>query len=233
MRVRCLLALLVVAGCSGGEEAPAASPRAPNPTASAPQDGPVVTSAPQPNAAGSQEHDNTRSTLADRKAVLTAILGPQSLGSYQVGSAYDLGAIRMATLGRNGSPQRITVLSVAATGAGFASEALELAFRTASGDGASEHPLELLGYDLIQPKAVSTLALGEHVMPSLTYAWMRVDEDSGHRENGVGSAVWMHCGSTPGPVNGRFVLASSEMPAGKYDETRLAEFLDSLSWCGH
>jgi len=231
MRMRGLLALLVLAGCSGGAEAPATGPQAPNPGTSALQDGAVVASRPQPNAAGSKEPDPS-STLADREAVLTAILGPQSLGSYQVGSAYDLGAIRMATLGRDGRPQRITVLSVAVTEAGFASEALDLAFRTASGDGASEHPLELLGYDLIQPKSVSTLALGERVMPSLTYAWMRVDEDSGHRENGVGSAVWMHCGRTPGPVNGRFVLASSEMPSGEYDETHLAEFLGSLSWCG-
>ncbi len=209
-------ALLLLASCSKGDGTPERRSDAPTP----------------PIAAASQEVAPPASTRSDREAVLGAILGPQDFGSYQVRSAYDLGAIRMATLGRVGDAQPITVLSVAATEAGFTPDELDLAFRTASGDGASEHPLELLGYDLIQPKSVSNLVLGARSMPSLTYAWLRVAEDSGVRENGVGSTVWMHCGSKPGPVGDRFVFASSEMPAGKYDEARLGEFVRSLSWCG-
>ncbi|MCO4768748.1 MAG: hypothetical protein KDA24_01870 [Deltaproteobacteria bacterium] len=203
------------------------------PSVGSPEPTPVPESAePVPSAEVESEPATPPSTLEARRAVMREILGPQDLGTYEVGSAYDLGAIKMASLERSGDAQPITALSVAAQNAGFSTGLLQRAFTTGEGDGGQTHPLEVLGYDLVQPRGVGALTLGSRSMPRLDYAWLRVDEDSGVRENGSGSAVWLHCSDdSPGPVGDRFVLVSSEMPSDRYKGERLEAFLASLNWC--
>jgi|GEM_PF-4316636 len=165
------------------------------------------------------------STVSDRRDVLERLLGPSVPAGWSAESAYDLGSILMATVVRPSDAQPVTVFSVTRAGAGFTTEQLDAAFSGAPGAG--PHPLEVLGYDLVQPRSASKVTVGTTEVPSLDYAWLRVDPDSGVRDNGSGSAIWLRCGDD----DARFLLLSSEMPAGRYDARRLGEFATALDSC--
>lgn len=203
---------LVLAGCSSSAESPSDPPRAslePTTDANAPP--------------------TTVGTAAAKDAVLQQILGTGAPDGWTVASAYDLGAILIATLKRGGDAQPITALSVAESDAGFSADELAAAF---GGAESTSHPLEVLGYDLVQPRGASVLILDGRTLPRIDYAWLRVEPDSGQRENGSGSAIWMHCGAQePTARNGRFVMLNSEMPSGHYDADRLLSFVGGLDLC--
>jgi len=137
-------------------------------------------------------------TSADpRLAVLTRILGTAEVPGWTVGSAFDLGSMKMATLSRDQDAQAVTAVVLESSARGVPHTELLAAFQSAEASEDGKHPLEILGYDLVQPKAAGILnaeAGGQlRKLPRLDYAWMRVDEDSGEREAGSGVAVWIRC----------------------------------------
>jgi hypothetical protein len=234
----CLTVTVAALGLSGGcrGRGPDA-PQTPGGEETTRTDAQAAPEAPTASPAAETPARSASNTTDAREAVLASILGvaADELGSsWQVGSAYDLGSIRIATLERPGDAQAITALSVDAQSAGFTSGELVAAFGGAFDPGAA-HPLEVLGYDLVQAQASSAVMVRSREVPRLDYAWLRVDPDSGARENGSGSALWLHCadpGAEPAPIAGRFVLLSAEMNAGRYRSERLLEFAATLPVCG-
>ncbi len=171
----------------------------------------------------------TRSVEDEKKGVLQQILKSEVPKGWIVSSAYDLGEILIATLSRGPESPQLTALAVSEGDAGWKRTEVLAAF---AGSEPTSHPLEVLGYDLVQPRAVSNLILNGQKLPRIDYAWLRVNPESGTRTNGSGSAIWMHCGlpvATARP--GRFVVISSEAPAGRYDATTLVRFVGELPSC--
>ena len=171
----------------------------------------------------------TRSMEDEKKEVLQQILRSEVPKGWTVSSAYDLGEILIATLSRGPESPQLTALAVSEGDAGWKRTEVLAAF---GGAEPTSHPLEVLGYDLVQPRAVSNLTLNGQKLPRIDYAWLRVNPESGTRINGSGSAIWMHCGPVPATAHaGRFVVISSEAPAGRYDAATLVQFVGELPPC--
>lgn len=151
-----------------------------------------------------------------RAAVLAAILGTGDVSGWSVTNAFDLGSMKMATLSRAQDAQPVTLVALENSERGVLHTKLLEAFQTGKAADDGSHPLDILGYDLVQPQSASELKVEAagvpRRLPRLDYAWMRVDEDSGERETGSGIAVWLRCEEADGETSTWSKLVSVESP---------------------
>ncbi len=216
----------LLGGCGGpgrsNAEAPPAAPTDP-PGASAPD--PVGTSAPSPTVAVAPQ-------INSKAALALAILGEQELGPWSVRMGYDLGLLRMLVLTRPSDAGAVTVAELTAEAPGVSDAAMLELF--AGREVPAPHPFELLGYDHVVPRTSDTLQARGHDLPRLSFSWLRVDPDTGERESGRGTAIWMHC-EAPGvaakPLDGHLLLVASETPGTEHDEGPASDVAARLAVC--
>ena len=161
-----------------------------------------------------------------KAAVVRRLLGSQQLDSWTLRLAYDLDSMLLASWDRPGDATSVTVLGLRPEGAEFDAGALKAAF---AGATPTRHPLEVLGYDHIQPASHGELEIGERQLPSLTFSWLRVDLDEGSRESGRADAVWLRCDEPL--LDGRFVLLAVERDEPEERPDTLEEFVKDLRVC--
>ena len=208
---------LLLAGCDGC----GAEPSDAVPPPAAPE--PAATPAPDTPAPDEPEPD----PAVAKAAVVKRLLGTQQLDGWTLRLAYDLDSMLLASWDRPGDATSVTVLGLRPEGAEFDAEALKAAF---AGATPTRHPLEVLGYDHIQPASHGQLALGDRQLPSLTFSWLRVDLDEGSRESGRADAVWLRCDEPL--LDGRFVLLAVERDQPEERPDALEEFAQDLRVCG-
>lgn len=210
---------ILLAGCDGcADEQVAVAPTAPG--ASSP---PVPDATESPSA----DPETVQDPVAAKAAVVERLLGPQTLQAWTLRLAYDLDSMLLASWDRPGDATSVTVLGLRPEGAELDPESLEAAF---TGATPTSHPLEVLGYDHIQPVSHGELPVGERAFPILTFSWLRVDQDEGRRESGRADAVWLRCAEPL--VGGRFVLLAVERDEPEERPDALEEFVRDLRVCG-
>lgn len=212
---------LLLAGCDGCDGGAGGN------DAAAPAAVPAPTTVPAPDTPDADEPDPASDPAVVKAAVVRRLLGPQQLDSWTLRLAYDLDSMLLASWDRPGDATSVTVLGLQPQGAEFDAEGLAAAF---TGATPTRHPLEVLGYDHIQPASHGELVIGERKLPSLTFSWLRVDLDEGSRESGRADAVWLRCDEPL--LDGRFVLLAVERDEPEERPDALEEFVKDLSVCG-
>jgi hypothetical protein len=207
------VALLVLAGC--------------------PRTSSVEPEATAPVAASESTPDVIVEPGVESKILLTrAVLGVQDLGDWSVRMGYDLGMLRMLVLTRPADANPVTVAQLTDAAPGVSEEGMTAVFSGAEVAGA--HPFELLGYDHVQARTSDALAARGRQLPRLEFSWLRVDPDTGERESGRGTAVWMHCQETPSEakaIDGRWLVLASETKGVEHDATPVSELAARLELC--
>lgn len=169
----------------------------------------------------------------DGKTTLArSMLGEQDLGDWSVRMAYDLGMLRMLVLTRPSDANPVTVAQLTAPAPGVSEDGMAAVFAGAQVVG--PHPFELLGYDHIQPRSNDVLATGGRELPRLEFSWLRVDPDTGERESGRGTAIWLHCGATATEakaIDARWLVLASETQGTEHDALPVSELAGRLRVC--
>jgi hypothetical protein len=152
-----------------------------------------------------------------KEAVASMILAPERLQGYSVRLAYDLGSLKLAVIDRPSDPQALSLVRAGPPAAAPAEDFVR-AFRGEPFEGRT-HPLELLGYDLVQVKSHGVDPVGDREVPWVEFAWMRQEPDS-PIERGSGSAHWLRC-----PKDSTIVLVGGESEGSdKYDPGKTRTF---------
>ncbi len=207
------LALLVLAGCrpSSVNQPPEPSTSVPTPAGPTPQPEPEV----------------------DAKGALArAVMGDQDLGDWSVRMGYDLGMLRMLVLTRPADANPVTVAQLTDAAPGVSEAGMTAVFSGA--EVAGDHPFGLLGYDHVQPRSSDVLAAQGRELPRLEFSWLRVDPDTGERESGRGTAIWMHCQgavSEAKAIDARWLVLASETKGTEHDPTPVSELAARLELC--
>ncbi|GEM_PF-3362114 len=200
-----LLALLLL-GCSG-----------PSPSTS-PESSPALV----PDAAGPEEPEPAMllgtppppTRPMGKEAVAASILPPGALEGWSVRLAYDLGILRLAVIDQPEASRSLSVVRAEPSSATPVA-AFERAFEGAPFEG-EPHPLELLGYDLVQV-VEHGIEPGENPAPWVRFGWLR-DETDGTLERGSGSAHWLRCHEDA------VVLVTGEGPSASYTVETARDF---------
>jgi len=209
-RLHPLLALVFVVACSEAPDSARPTPSEPTTPQSTPE--------PAPRAAPIAQPPRDKAEVAGR------IVDPKALEGWTIQLAYDLGTLQLAVIHRLDHPGTISLVRAAAPTAAPV-EDFQAAFGGAPFQGKT-HPLELLGYDLIQPTAhgVDPSAGGGSV-PWLSFAWMRQDTDA-TLERGIGTAHWVRC-----PDDQSIVLVGAEGTSTGHDPETARRFAIGLAPC--
>ena len=208
-------------GCGGGQ----------TPT----QDAALVTPAEvaQPAAPSTPPEASPPAPALDNKGALALqIMGEQDLGDWSVRMGYDLGVLRMLVLTRPADANAVTVAQLTSEAPGVGDDAMASVF--SGGEVAAPHPFGLLGYDHVVPRASDTLTARGRDLPRLGFSWLRVDPDTGERESGRGTAIWMHCeakAADAGPIDGRWLVVASETLGTEHDDEPVSAVAGRLRLC--
>ncbi len=218
------LALLVLAGC------PRTSSVEPEP---APHSTTSPDVAPDPTSEGAPQPTPGASPGVDSKQLLArAVMGEQDLGHWSVRMGYDLGMLRMLVLTRPSDANPVTVAQLTDGAPGVSEEGITAVFSGA--EVAGPHPFELLGYDHVQARSSDALPARGRELPRLEFSWLRVDPDTGERESGRGTAIWMHCQATvteARAIGGRWLVLASDSKGTEHDPGPVSELAARLELC--
>jgi len=219
---RIALPIVLAVACSGP---PAADP-APEPTPGDPSPPALESSEPAPidesTPADSSPADPspTPATAASKEAVAATIFPAAALEGWSVRLAYDLGSLQIAVIDSPKSPQRLSIVRARPPAAAPVEE-FERAF---AGEDFAEatHPLELLGYDLVQVRKHGDLDTPHGPVPWVRFGWLK--QGDSELDKGSGSAHWLKC-------RGDVVLVSGEGPFETYTREAAAAFASSPHAC--
>jgi hypothetical protein len=130
--------------------------------------------------------------FVSKEAVAQAIFPASLLEGYKLRLAYDLGSVRLAVVAAaaSRSPQPLSLVR-SNPPASSPRPDFERAFAGQSFEGTS-HPLEFLGYDLVQVSSHGVDPGPSGDLPWVRFGWLRDDPEAG-LERGSGSAHWIQC----------------------------------------
>lgn len=216
------LALLLLAGCPRSSvEPPEPAPHTPT----SPEGAPAT-----PDVAPEQTPEGPG---VDSKMLLArAVMGDQDLGHWSVRMGYDLGMLRMLVLARPADANPVTIAQLTDGAPGVSEDGMTAVFAGAEVTG--PHPFELLGYDHVQARSSGALPARGRDLPRLEFSWLRVDPDTGERESGRGTAIWMHCQATAAEaraIDGRWLVLASETEGTEHDPVPVSELAARLELC--